>query len=159
KGARRIRVDPMTKIETAELLSNRFHARRPVDHTRIARIAPFCGGLPLAIIVLAEHVATQPDTVLSEFTNQLDRRQLITDIGDDGDGSANLQTFFTWSYDALGVPERRLFRLLGLHPGPDISLDAACAYDGRGRAKTIRGMSVLVGAHLIEQPEVLNRYR
>src|SRR5262249_43009694 len=117
-GARRIRVGPMATTEATELLSSRLQTRRTVDHDRISHISPFCDGLPLAVIVLAEHVATQPDTLLSEFADQLDRRQLITDIGCDGDGSANLHTFFTWSYHALGMPEQRLFRLLGLHPGP-----------------------------------------
>jgi hypothetical protein len=31
----------------------------------------------------------------------------------------------SWSYRSLGPPAARLFRLLGLHPGPDLSAAAA----------------------------------
>ena len=35
------------------------------------------------------------------------------------------------------APERRLFRLLAVHPGDDIAAEAAYACDGRSPAETI----------------------
>jgi tetratricopeptide (TPR) repeat protein len=37
---------------------------------------------------------------------------------------------FSWSYRALSEPARRLFRLLGLHPGPSASVPAVAALAG-----------------------------
>lgn len=158
-GARRVRVEPMPQTEATELLSVRIGTRRQIAHDDRTRLVTICGGLPLMIALLAEHVATRPASQMPEFTHQLDRRQLIVDIGEDGDGPANAQTFFTWSYRALAAADRRLFRMLGLHPGPDISMAAACACDGRSPAETTRSLRALVGAHLLEQPDALDRYR
>src|SRR5207249_6959234 len=39
---------------------------------------------------------------------------------DGGDQGTDLRAVFSWSYRSLGPAAARLFRLLGLHPGPDI---------------------------------------
>jgi tetratricopeptide (TPR) repeat protein len=158
-GARRVRVDPMADTDVSELISCCLRPRKRIDRNELAHLAPLCGGLPLAAIFLADYIAARPDAEVSHFASQLDHQQLITEIGGHGDGPADLRTFFGWSYQALATPERRLFRLLGLHPGPDLSVEAACACDGRARAETIRSLGALVCAHLIEQPEAFDRYR
>jgi tetratricopeptide (TPR) repeat protein/DNA-binding SARP family transcriptional activator len=157
-GARRVQVEPMTPAEAATLLSVRIGGRREVTHDDQARLAALCGGLPLMITVLAEHIATRPASQMSAFAEQLDWRQLVFDVGEDG-GSATVQTFFNWSYRSLAPPEQRLFRLLGLHPGTEFSIAAACALDGRSRAESVRSVRALVGVHLLERAEALDRYR
>ena len=158
-GARRVRVEPMSSAEAMVLLAVRIGTRREVAHHDRARMAAICGGLPLMITLLAEHVATRPASRIAEFTDRLDRRQLIFDVGEDGGGSVNGRTFFNWSYCSLAAPEQRLFRILGLHPGADFSVEVACALDGRHRAETMHSLRVLVGAQLLEQPAALDRYR
>jgi tetratricopeptide (TPR) repeat protein/DNA-binding SARP family transcriptional activator len=158
-GAHQVRVEPMNEDVAAELLSVRLRRRRRLDRVDHARVVRLCGGLPLAISVLAEHVATVPAAQLPEFAQQLSHRQLILEIGDDGDVPANTSAFFAQSYQALPPVERRLFRVLGLHPGPDFGLDAACACAARPRAETAKSLRALLGAHLIEQPHELDRYR
>ncbi|MFI7222430.1 hypothetical protein ACIBO5_04345 [Nonomuraea angiospora] len=37
---------------------------------------------------------------------------------------------FSWSYQSLSTEAARLFRLLALHPGPDVSPGAAAALAG-----------------------------
>jgi tetratricopeptide (TPR) repeat protein len=110
------------------------------------------------ITLLAEHIATRPSGQLSEFTDQLDQHQLVFDVGEDA-GSATVQTFFDWSYRSLAVPERRLFRLLSIHPGKDFSIEAAYALGGRNRAETIHNIRTLVSSHLLERAETLNRFQ
>jgi DNA-binding SARP family transcriptional activator/tetratricopeptide (TPR) repeat protein len=158
-GARRVGVEPMTDTEAIELLSRRLGTRANLAHERKARIARLCGGLPLALTVFAGHVASWTDAQLAEFADQLDQRQLLSHVGMDGDGPATARTFFLWSYRALADAQRRLFRLLAVHPGPDISVDAACACDGRTRSTTITALGALVGAHLLSQPDTFDRYR
>ncbi|HEY0452604.1 tetratricopeptide repeat protein, partial [Actinophytocola sp.] len=158
-GARRVRVEPMTPDEGVDLLSRRLGGPARLDQDRREQVIALCAGLPLAITLLADHVARAPAAELSGFVDSLDRRQLITDIGEHGDGVAKVRAFFSQSYLALGPAERRLFRLIALHPGPDISIDAACACDGRTRSDTTNSLNVLVGSHVLEQPETLDRFR
>jgi tetratricopeptide (TPR) repeat protein/DNA-binding SARP family transcriptional activator len=158
-GARRVGVEPMTDAEGIELLSRRLGARPNLAYEHKVRIARLCGGLPLVLTVFAEHVARWTDAQLTEFTDQLDQHQLLSHVGVDGDGSATARTFFLWSYQALADAERRLFRLLAVHPGPDVSVDAACACDGRTRAATTTTLGALVGAHLLSQPDAFDRFR
>jgi tetratricopeptide (TPR) repeat protein/DNA-binding SARP family transcriptional activator len=156
-GARQISVDPMSSTEGAELLASRLDRDRVTADTGI-RISALCNGLPLAIAILGHHIASRPAPA-HDFIQRLTTQALITDIGEDGDEAINIRTVFDWSYHSLSAPERRLFRLLGLHPGSDISVEAACAYDGRSPAETRRSLGALVGMHLIEQPRAFDRYQ
>lgn len=158
-GARQVRVDPLTDNEVSDLISRCLQPHYQIDRDHLTQVAPLCGGLPLAAILLADHIAIRPNAELSHFARHLDRQQLIAEIGSHGDGPADLRTFFSWSYQALAAHERRLFRRLGLHPGPDLSVEAARACDGRTKAETIRSLGALVHAHMIEQPTTFDRYR
>lgn len=154
-GARTISVEPLDPEDTAALLTIRLGGRRALSSTDHARLAQLSGGLPIMISVLAEHAATRPTTYGAELT----RRDVLLDVGDDGDGPITANTLFLPSYRALPVAEQRLFRLLGRHPSPDISIGAASACDGRSPADTKRSLSVLVGAHLLEQSDFPQHYR
>jgi tetratricopeptide (TPR) repeat protein len=158
-GARRVWVEPLPPNEATELMSVRLRMRHPMARDDQARMASLCGGLPLMITVLAEHIVTRSAAQATEFAQQLDRQQLVFDVGEDGDGPTNAQAFFGWSYRALAEPERRLFRLLALHPGPDISLSAAAACYGRATQETKRSLAMLAGAHLLEQASALDRHQ
>jgi tetratricopeptide (TPR) repeat protein len=156
-GARRITVGPMTAAEADELLTTQLGAQRALDDEDRARLVARCGGLPVAISVATAHVATSPTAPITEFARQLTPRNLIVDLGDQ-DGTVNVGALFAQSYESLAESERRLFRLIGLHPGPEIGLGAASACDGRSHQDTSRSLAKLVDAHLVEQPE-LGRYR
>jgi tetratricopeptide (TPR) repeat protein len=58
---------------------------------------------------------------------------------------------FACSYHALSSDAARLFRMLGLHPGPDISLAAAASLAGvpSGQARTL--LTELARAHLLTE--------
>jgi tetratricopeptide (TPR) repeat protein len=56
---------------------------------------------------------------------------------------------FAGSYSALSAPAARLFRLLGLHPGPDIDTTAACALAGTDATRLRPAMTELTSAHLV----------
>jgi Tfp pilus assembly protein PilF len=53
------------------------------------------------------------------------------------DPTTDVQAVFTWSYQVLTPDAARLFRLLGLHPGPDITAPAVASLAGLP-ASTIR---------------------
>src|SRR5262249_12408682 len=65
---------------------------------------------------------------------------------------------FELSYQDLPADQQRLFRRLGLHPGPDIDAYAAAALDGITVDATRRGLEGLYDQHLLTEP-VPGRYR
>lgn len=158
-GVRRFRVDPLGSDDATALFSGLIGEPRRLESTGWQLLVSLCGGLPLVITVLAQHIASRSAANLSEFAHHLDLRQLINDIGEDGDGSAAAATFFGWSYESLAAPEKRLFRVLGLNPALDIAEEFAQACDGRPIDDVRRSLRVLVAAHLLTQPDSFARYR
>jgi tetratricopeptide (TPR) repeat protein len=59
---------------------------------------------------------------------------------------------FSWSYRILGGSAARLFRLLGLHPGPDIGEPAAASLAGTPVDKVRALLTELTRAHLVTEP-------
>jgi hypothetical protein len=59
-----------------------------------------------------------------------DQRQRLHLMHIEDDPHADISAVFSWSYRSLGTEAARLFRLLGLHPGPDISVPAAASLAG-----------------------------
>ena len=68
-----------------------------------------------------------------------------------GDRATDVRAVFSWSYRALSAEAARLFRLLGLHPGPDIAVAAAASLAAvpPGRARTL--LAELTRAHLLTE--------
>lgn len=158
-GARTISVDPLALDDTAALLAIRLGNRRTLSPPDNARLAGLSGGLPLVVSLLAEHLAAGSTSHASELAHQLNHRDLLLEVGEDGDAPISAHAVFSSSYRALSAAEQRLFRLLGLHPNADISTEVATALDDRTTAETKRSLRALAGAHLIEQPAEPNHYR
>jgi tetratricopeptide (TPR) repeat protein len=150
---RRVPVRPMNPESATLLLSVRAHGQLPDAD----RIAPFCGGLPLLLTVLAGQLTGASSAHLGELVTRLDRRRILTAVGHT-DAARPGESCLTWAYHALAAPERRLFRLLALHPSDDIPAEAAYACDGRTPTDTIRSLMCLVAAHLLEPSDELDRF-
>ena len=73
------------------------------------------------------------------------------DALDAGDPAASVRAVFSWSYQQLSPTAARMFRLLGLHPGPDISAAAAASLAGVSAAEARRPLGELARAHLIAE--------
>jgi tetratricopeptide (TPR) repeat protein len=69
-----------------------------------------------------------------------------------GDAATDVRAVFGWSYRALGEEAARVFRLLGLHPGPDISARAAASLAGIAPDRVAVLLSELTRAHLLTEP-------
>jgi len=61
--------------------------------------------------------------------------------------SANVRTAFSWSYQRLSGPAARVFRLLGLHPGTDVTVVAAASLAGLPRPRVRTLVDELCDAH------------
>ena len=152
-GAQRIRLDIFQESDAVALVRQvtRTGGRRdaPADLTELAQL---CARLPLALRVAAEHAVSRPAMRLAELIADLRDDSLLWDAlsTGDGPGSEAVRTVFTWSYRDLPEEAARMFRALGLHQGPDISLAVAAAAVGVPARTARRALDLLLGAFLIQ---------
>lgn len=153
-GARRLTLGILPQTEAVALLRTVTAGYRPDDDPdKLAELADLCARLPLALRIAAERAASRPYMRLDDLIAELRDESALWDAlstGDDDEAEA-VRTVFTWSYRALPDQAARLFRLLGLHPGPEFALQAATALAGLAVNRTRQLLDTLVGAHLLEQ--------
>ena len=128
EGAQPIPLELLTSGEAHDLLAQRLGADRiAAEPAAVAEIITRCARLPLALALAAAQAMIRPDTPLRGLADELrdTQRRWHALAGDDP--ATQLRTVFSWSYHALAPDAARLFRLLGGHPGPDITGPAAAS--------------------------------
>ncbi|MFJ3671055.1 BTAD domain-containing putative transcriptional regulator [Streptomyces sp. NPDC090106] len=152
-GAHPVRLDVLTPAEARDLLSRRLGAARvAAEPDAVDEIVTRCARLPLALAVTAARAALRPGFPLAALAAEL--RASAADLGafeDIGDTAADVRAVFSWSYHALSPDAARLFRLLAVHPGPDITVPAAASLLGLPRTYTRRTIDRLVRIHLLDE--------
>jgi DNA-binding SARP family transcriptional activator len=127
-GARLISLDILTHDEAVRLFTGRLGEERAAAEPGAAdQIAALCAYLPLALAIAAAQAAARPRFALMQLAAELREAADRLDALDAGDPAASIRSVFSWSYQQLSPPAARMFRLLGLHPGPDISVPAAAS--------------------------------
>jgi tetratricopeptide (TPR) repeat protein/transcriptional regulator with XRE-family HTH domain len=157
-GALPLPLDLLSRDEAGDLLARRVGADRvAAEPAAVEEIVERCARLPLALAIVATRAATQPGLPLAALAAELRGPDDRLDTLATGDPSTDVRSVFSWSYRQLSGPAARLFRLLGVHPGPDLSVSAAAALAGisAGRARPVLGE--LVRAHLVGE-RVPGRY-
>jgi len=157
-GAHPVALDLLRRDEAVELLARRLgHERVTGDPDATEELVTWCAGLPLALAIVAARAATHPEFPLAALAGQLREARGGLDGFDAGDTATDARAVFSWSYRALGAPAARLFRLLGLHPGPDVTGAAAASLAGRPLAQVRPLLAELARAHLVTE-HVPGRY-
>ncbi|MDX3225566.1 tetratricopeptide repeat protein [Streptomyces sp. ME19-01-6] len=153
-GAHRITLGTLPEPEAVALLRAVTSGYRPEDDAeKLAELARLCARLPLALRIAAERAASHPHMRLDELIADLRDESALwaaLSTGDEQDADA-VRSVFAWSYRALSPAAARLFRLLGLHPGPGFGLGAVSALAGISVRQARQLLDVLVGGHLLEQ--------
>lgn len=150
-GAKRIDLDLLPAGDAVTLLRELIGARVDAETGAAVTLAELCARLPLALRVAAELAAARPGVPLTELVTELsDQRQRLDLLEADGDPRTAMRAVFSWSYRSLDEGAARLFRLAGLHPGPDFDAFAAAALTDGTLAETRRTLTVLTHAHLIQ---------
>ncbi|QBI53082.1 ATP-binding protein [Streptomonospora litoralis] len=153
-GAHRITLGTLAEAEAVELLRTVTADYRPDDTPeQLAELSRLCARLPLALRIAAERAASRPHLRLDDLIADLRDESALWEAlstGDDEEADA-VHSVFAWSYRALPPQAARLFRLLGLHPGPDFGPGAASALAQLSLRRARHQLDVLVGAHVLEQ--------
>jgi tetratricopeptide (TPR) repeat protein/transcriptional regulator with XRE-family HTH domain len=156
--ARLVTLDVLTHDEAVQLLTVRLGtSRAAAEPDAVAEIADLCACLPLALAVAAARAEARPGFPLAALAAELRDTADRLDALDAGDPAASVAAVFSWSYDQLGRDAARMFRLLGLHSGPDISLPAAASLAAVHVPEARRLLRELARAHLIAE-HVPGRY-
>jgi len=152
EGARLISLDVLSHDEAVQLLAARLGAARAdAEPAAVDRIASLCTCLPLALAVAAARAAARPGFALAALAGELADAAGRLDALDAGDPGSSVRTVFSWSYRQLSADAARMSRLLGLHPGPDISVPAAASLAGIAEADARWLLRGLARAHLIAE--------
>jgi tetratricopeptide (TPR) repeat protein/DNA-binding XRE family transcriptional regulator len=157
-GAIPLPLDLLTPDEASDLLAQRLGMdRTAAEPAAVEEVIERCARLPLALAVVAARAATQPELPLAALAAELRRAEHRLDSLDTGDAGTDVRSVFSWSYRQLSGSAARLFRLLGVHPGPDLSVSAAASLAGDLPARVRRTLAELVRAHLVTE-RVPDRY-
>jgi DNA-binding SARP family transcriptional activator/tetratricopeptide (TPR) repeat protein len=158
EGAHLISLDVLTEAEARQMLMLRLGADRlAAEPGAVSEITGLCAGLPLALAIAAARAADRPRFPLAELAAELRGAHGRLDALDAGDPAASVRAVFSWSIWQLSSAAARMFRLLGLHPGPDISAPAAASLAGVPRARARQHLGELTRAHLLTE-HVPGRY-
>ncbi|MDN3028355.1 BTAD domain-containing putative transcriptional regulator [Streptomyces sp. S.PB5] len=154
EGAHPIALDLLSPAEARELLARRIGEHRlTAEPHAVTEIITRCARLPLALAVTIARAAIRPTLSLTRLAADLSaaRGSLAALAGDGDDPAADVRRVFSWSYDALGPGAARLFALLGLHLGPEISTPAAASLGGLGLDEVRDALAELSRAHLVTE--------
>jgi tetratricopeptide (TPR) repeat protein len=159
-GARLLDVTVLDDEAGMALLERALRTARPdddrigADQPGAARLAGICGGLPLALQITAALLKADPFRTAADLADELadEVRRLEALRYDDGGGTSapSVTAAFELSYRRLDEGAARVFRLLPVNPGPDVSTAAVAALAdlSAGEARTVMGR--LGQAHLAE---------
>ncbi|PWK86396.1 DNA-binding SARP family transcriptional activator [Lentzea atacamensis] len=146
-GARALRLGMLGHTEAVALVTARIGAERAsAEPEALTRLAELCGGLPLALSVVAARAATDAQLPLAALADELADEQSRLDFLDTGEELTSVRATFSWSYQRLSPAAARLFRLLAAHPGPDFSAAAVFSLMGESSA-----LDELTDVHLLQR--------
>ncbi|MFE6872536.1 tetratricopeptide repeat protein [Kitasatospora sp. NPDC057692] len=127
----------------------------PEDALALARL---CAGLPLALRITAALLADTPTRPVASLVHTLTAAHTRLDRLRREERA--VRAAFDLSYRALDEPHARLFRLLPLNPGPDLSTGSAAHLAGDGDPyATEELLQDLARAHLVEPGQSWGRWR
>jgi tetratricopeptide (TPR) repeat protein len=147
-----ITLDCLPQAEAVALLAARLGAGRvAAEPDAAADLVRLCAALPLALAIAAARGAARSGFSLVALAAELRDMAGRLDALDTGDPVASVPAVFSWSFRQLSTDAARMFRLLGLHPGPDVSVPAAASLAGIAEPAARRLLRELARAHLIAE--------
>jgi DNA-binding SARP family transcriptional activator/tetratricopeptide (TPR) repeat protein len=151
--AHRLTLDVLPEPDALALLDRVLGAGRVgAEPAAAAELVRLSARLPLALRIAAAQLSGRHNT-FTGYTAELRAGNRLAALAVVGDEQAALRAAFELSYAALTPPGRRLFRLLGLVPGPDVTSAAAAVLAGASPAEAAGWLDELTAAHLVEQHE------
>jgi DNA-binding SARP family transcriptional activator/tetratricopeptide (TPR) repeat protein len=158
EGARPLSLDVLPHAEAAELFAARLGDERiAAEPAAAGELIRQSAGLPLALSVTCARVITRPGLSLADLAAELRDARVRLDVLEADDVATDLRAVFSWSFERLSEGAARMFRLLGMHPGPDVSAPAAASLAGVTQVQARAALAELTQASLLAE-DVAGRF-
>jgi DNA-binding SARP family transcriptional activator/Tfp pilus assembly protein PilF len=144
--------------EARQMMGRRLGEDRvAAEPEAVDEIIALCARLPLALAIVAARAVLNERAPLGVLAGELRRTRGGLGPFTGEDPRTDVRSVFSWSYRTLTVDAARLFRLLGLHPGPDLAVPAAASLAGVPAVRVEASLAELTRAHLLTE-HVPGRY-
>jgi len=155
EGGHWLHLDLLPPADAVALFDAVAGARVALEPQAVAEVVELCGRLPLAIRVAAARLRSRPQWTVGYLAERLRQQHRLAELclGDNG-----VEPALALSYQDLGPPGSRLFRLLGLHPGDDFDAYSAAALADIPVDEADLLLESLLDMHLL-MPQAPGRYR
>ncbi|MFG3408713.1 BTAD domain-containing putative transcriptional regulator [Streptomyces sp. NPDC048142] len=148
-GAHAMSLDVLPAADAVELFTAIVGERAAAEPLAVLDVLQLCGFLPLAVRISAARLRHRPRWTVAHLAGRLrDQRRRLAELATSERGVA---AAFTLSYQQLTSDQQRMFRLLGLQPGRDISPEAAAALADLSPEQAETLLEDLLDAHVLTQ--------
>jgi DNA-binding SARP family transcriptional activator/tetratricopeptide (TPR) repeat protein len=152
QGARTLTLDVLNPQDARALLTRHLGPDRiNAEPDAVTELIEQCARLPLALAIVAARADTHPGFALRSLVKELAGTHTRLEGLDTGEATTSVRTVFSWSYNHLSASAARMFRLVGLHPGPDIAILAAARLADLDLAQARETLGELSRMHLVAQ--------
>jgi hypothetical protein len=145
----------LTHAEAQEMLCLRLGTELVNGESgAVSELISLCARLPLALAIAAARHAARTSHPLRSLVDELrpaQDRLKVLDATDVADAVTSTRAVFSWSYRSLTPDAARMFRLLAVHPGPDITAAAAASVAGVSSERARQVLTELVLANLLAE--------
>lgn len=151
-GARQLCLEVMTAEESRALLTCVLGAQQvTAGPPEVDELARLCGHLPLALRIACATATGRPGQRIADVVALLRDHDRLTALAMPGDPDSAMLRTFELSYARLPIEARRMFRMLGVVPGPDVTVGSAAALCGVPVERADQLLDVLAHAHMVEE--------
>ncbi|WP_410583141.1 ATP-binding protein [Amycolatopsis sp. lyj-108] len=125
----RVALDVLSGGEAVDLLGVAAgEPRLKAEPAAARRVAELCGGVPLALLIAGNRLASRPQWTIAHLADQLENERRRLSVLTAGD--LQIRAAFTLSYHHLAPETARVFRRLALVDGPDVSVELVAVAAG-----------------------------
>ena len=149
---REVSLDILPPTDAVRLFTTTAGADRTLGEApeTLMEIVELCGRLPLALRIAAARLRANRTWTGRHLIDRLaDSQQRLLELEA---GERSVAAALDLSYRQLTTSQQRAYRLVGLHPGPDLDLHAAAALLDGDLPGTRRLLGQLLDAHLLQEP-------
>lgn len=151
-GAHQISLDSLSPDESRQLLATIIgSARVDAEPEAVQQLSALCGHLPLGLRLAGAQLAAQESRAITDFVDELADYQDRLDTLDLLDLDTPLRATFDVSYESLTDDAAAVFRIVGLHPGPDVDPLVLAAGITAKVSRVRRWLDQLAIAHLVSE--------
>jgi DNA-binding SARP family transcriptional activator len=151
-GAHMISLGVLTGPESRDLLAMNLGAERALaEPAAVSELIALCGRLPLALRDVAAVAVARTGLPLGSLAAEMRDARSRLDVLETGESATSVRVVFSWSRAKLGEQAAQLFGLLGMHPGPDITVSTAASLAAMSLGQAYLALTELCDEHLLTE--------